>query len=217
MEINKPYIMKYYLLLILFWAAGYSQIDLEKDTLHLQEAVVTNLKFRGTRSIRYSSICSHLESLTYYTEFVTLVDKLPPGMVKSVYFKFNNWNEKDTHTNYKFDDTRLEIVFYEADKNNKPGNKLTIEPIIVTVPKEQSGRMKFDLAKHNIISNGKIFVGLRRITKNKGKKEEFEVDGICDDKKGRYISYERKDVTSKWSVARSNKALKLELQVSILK
>lgn len=216
-RINKPNLMKYLLLFVFFYTSSYSQLNLEKDTLHLKETVVNNIKLSGrTKSIRYTAFCSFMETLTYNQEFITLVDALPPGMLQSVYFKFNNWSEKDKHTNYKYKDTDIELVFYEADEKNAPGKRIAHAPVIVTVPGDYRGRMKIDLSKYNILSPGKIFAGIKRITKNSGKNNEFLVDGICTDKKNRYTSYHRKDSVSKWFKSTTNKALKLELKVTLL-
>ena len=209
--------MKYFLVLLFACSTCYSQVNLEKDTLLLSEAVVKNVKPSGrTKSIRYTAFCSFLESLSSNREFVTLVDALPPGIIEHVYFKFNNWSEKDKHTNYKYKDTAIEVVFYKADENNLPGEKLNQNPVVITVPGDYKGRMKIDISKYNIFSPGKIFIGLKRITEKSGKNQEFLVDGICTDKKNRYTSYQRKDATGKWLKSTGNKALKLELKVALI-
>lgn len=210
--------MKYLLLLFFACSTCYSQINLEKDTLLLSEAVVKNIKLSGrTKSIRYTAFCSFLESLASNREFVTLVDALPPGMIEHVYFKFNKWSEKDKHTNYRYKDTALEVVFYKADENNLPGEKLNDTPVIITVPGDYKGRMKIDISKYNIFSPGKIFIGLKRITEKSGKNDEFLVYGICTDKKNQYLSYHRKNDTGKWYKSNGNKALKLEIKVALTK
>jgi hypothetical protein len=210
--------MKYFVLLLFAFTYSYSQLNLEKDTLHLEEAVVTNAKLSGrTKSIRYTAFCSHHETLTYHQEFVTLIDKLPAGILQSVYFKFNGWSEKDKHTNYKYKDTDIEIVFYEADEDNVPEKRIAHSPVIVTVPGDFRGRMKIDLSKYKILSPGKIFVGIKRITKNIGKNQEFAVAGICFDEKDRYTSYYRKENDDRWTVSnKNNHALKLELKIALL-
>lgn len=207
-----------YLFLLLVSCCCYSQANIAKDTLRLEELVVDKQQRKPKiKSIRYSAICTFVEGLDYNEEVVTLVDKLPPGKLHSVFYKFNNWHYSDSYVTYAYADTSVELVFYGVTENNSPGERIAHEAKIVNVPAGQDGRMEIDLTNLNIYSDGKIFVGLKRLSKDKvAGIKEFEVDGICEDKNNEYTTYARQKGKDAW-FRPAIKALKLELQVEVLK
>jgi len=80
--------------------------------------------------------------------------------------------------------------------------------------------MEIDLTWLNIKSDGKLFIGLKNLTKNIVYKAEFEVDGICmpeDRAKRKYISYERRDDGTTWQLTKYIlDGFKMKVKVEVL-
>ena len=205
-----------YLLLLLLTTSVLFAQNWEKDTIKLNEVLILNKKYT-IKTYKFWSVCSLVDGFdSTVTEMVTLVDQLPEGYVESVSFKFNRPDENSHHTTREteYQDSEMEMVFYEAKPNNTPGERIKHERKIFTVSKDFSGKMKIDVSDLNIKSSGRIFIGLKRLTSNiKLKRREFYVDCLCN--KEKFISY-RCYSNGKWQSSRTY-ALKMIVKVRVYK
>jgi len=203
------------MMLTLFVTAAYAQ-NLSKDTIQLENVSIDKKKVK-IKSKYISSFCTHHENLRNNIAVVTLVDNLPTGYLHSITYVFNNAFDKKTA---EFKDTEVELLFFEVKEDNRPGNRITYPKKTVFVSKDFSGKMEIDLTSLNIKSDGKLFIGLKNLTKNIGYKAEFEVDGICmpeDSTKRKYISYERRDDGTTWQLTKYIlDGFKMKVKVEVL-
>lgn len=185
--------------------------DFTKDTIQLNNVDIKRSKKRVV-STKLSSFCSYICDLR--SEHVTLVDKLPEGFLKSVSFKFNSRGMG--MGDYKhYQTTTVEILFYEVNANNTPGERINHSPAVLTVDKDFHGKMVIDVSKLNIKNQGKIFIGLRRVNPANIKKYDFVVDGICGPKE-EYTSYFRANDSGKWYRDKSMPGLKMTIKLEQL-
>jgi len=206
--------MKFLLLLLLACTTGYSQIDLEKDTLLLDEVTVLQKNKFRVKKIKYRSSCTFLESFTSSTEVVTLVDELSEGYLRSIKFNFNNYISSHDDL-YKLEDTELELVLYEVNSDSTPGKAYSQFIRKFIVKKEDKGPMEIDLSAYKIYYPGKLFIGLRALDKSDHKARKIEVDGICN-ANDQYLSYFKTD-SNLWKTHNHISALSMEIKVAVLK
>lgn len=80
--------------------------------------------------------------------------------------------------------------------------------------------MEIDLTGLAIKSDGRLFIGLKNLTKNIVYKTEFEVDAVCvgnEKSKRKYISYDRNDDKSPWRLTRYPfDGFKMKVKVEVL-
>jgi len=208
----KPFIIK---LFLLFCTAATAQ-DFAKDTIKLQSVNISKKRVK-IRSQYISSFCTHHENLRDNTAMVTLVNDLPVGYLHSITYIFNN--AFDTKT-ADFKDAEVELLFFEVNDDNTLGEKVSYPKKTVFISKDFSGKMEIDLKGLNIKSDGKLFIGIKNLTKNIGNKAEFEVDGVCmSEKKNKreFISYDRRNDESPWQLTRYPiEGIKMRVKVEVL-
>ena len=148
---------------------------------------------------------------------VTLMDDLPVGYLHSITYVFNNAFDAKTAD---FKDAEVELLFFEVNDDKTPGNKLSYPKKTVFVSKDFSGKMEIDLKELTIKSDGKLFIGIKNLTKNIGNKAEFEVDGVCMSEKNskrKFISYDRRNDASPWQLTRYPvEGIKMRVKVEVL-
>lgn len=117
-----------------------------------------------------------------------------------------------------FKDAEVELLFFEVNDDNTPGDRIPCPKKTVFVSKDFSGKMEINLKDLNIKSDGKLFIGLKNLTKNTAYKTEFEVDLVCfDEEKGKreYISYEKRNESSPWRIAHAIDGFKMRVKVEV--
>ncbi|MFL9845336.1 hypothetical protein [Flavobacterium rhizosphaerae] len=184
--------------------------NMENDTIQLKEVLIKN-KRPKIRQTRFTSICTAYEKLFGKYEMVTLVDDLPKGYLQSVTFTFNKKASRKDKGG--FEDTEIELVFYEVTPQGKPGNRIDHLQKKVLVPGDFSGKMEIDLASIAIRNEGKIYIGIKKGEKGDKPNAAFEVNctcGIYDD----YISYARFDETKSWAKKTFTSAFKMRVKVA---
>ena len=205
----------FFLCVALLCAINIFAQNLNKDTIQLKEIVVRSQKSKPKiKKFSYRSNHTLLENLEYSVdEAITLVDKLPAGWLHSVTFKFNTAST-DKYVAYDYKDTQLELLFYEVNPDNTPGNPIVHEKKIITVSGDFSGKMEIGLANLNIKSDGKIFIGLKRLNKSGSDTREFEVDCLyAYEPNYKYISFSRQDSTLPWKLSTMIAAFRMDVKV----
>ena len=200
---------------LLFCTALTAQ-DFTKDTIQLQTVNISKRKVK-IKSQYISSFCTHHENLRDNMAMVTLMDDLPVGYLHSITYVFNNAFDAKTAD---FKDAEVELLFFEVNDDKTPGNKLSYSKKTVFVSKDFSGKMEIDLKGLTIKSDGKLFIGVKNLTKNIGNKAEFEVDGVCMSEKNskrEFISYDRRNDASPWQLTRYPiEGIKMRVKVEVL-
>lgn len=198
-----------YTLLFCIYASAFSQKV--TDSIMLNNVELKNYKSK-IKKVSIGSLCTHYEPMIYSAEIITLADDLPSGYLQSVTFNFNNKFHKNQEIN--FQDSEIQILFYKVNPDNTPGELISTNKNII-VRKEHVGKMEIDVRDLNILTEGKLFIGLSRITKNTTKLPEFEVNCVCWGNKG-YFTYERPASSSEWSLKKYGfAALKMEVKTEL--
>lgn len=202
------------LTLIVFFLTSngvYSQ-DIAKDTIQLSNVNINKNKNR-VKSKSIGGLCNSYEPFKQTQGVITLVEGLPLGYLHSVTFSFNNPYDK---SQAEFQDAEIELLFFEANSDNTPGQRIEHDKKILMIKKEFSGKMEIDIRSLAIRSDGKMFIGLRNLTKNRGAIMQFEVDCTCIGKKNKYISFQRYDEVSDWTKTEYTlDAIKMKVKVGI--
>jgi hypothetical protein len=203
------------LLLFLSFNPVFSQeTDMENDTIQMDELVmVKNSKKLKVKTLVLDGSCYYSENMDKATEIITLADKLPEGTLQSVSFYFNDVLTRSSQSD-KFRDNEFELILYTVSPDNTPGERIAHEPLTVKVGHKFSGRLIIDLAKLDITSAKKMFVGLKRLTPGAGK-DEFFIDCLCNGVE--YVTMVRKDAASAWERRWQCAALKVNVSVAVRK
>jgi len=207
--------MKELFLLLLFIGSASMAQDISKDTLRMKPILIEKNQARKVKikSFRYMGSSSLHNPLLSEPEVLTLVDMLPEGYLHSVSFWFNNFMEINNYP-IEAQDTDVELLAYEVNPDNTPGNRIEHETNIIKVTKDFAGKMTIDLSELNILSKGKIYIGLRRLTPSASNntRQEFEVNFVCNS--NTYTSYIRKLGSSAW--LKSDNAFEMEVKLEAL-
>lgn len=199
--------------LLLCMQAVFAQEDLEKDTIQVSEVLVSKKgKKVKLKTLQLDGPCYYPENMHNAEEIITLVDKLPQGILESVGFYFNDLYSKKEQSE-KFRDSRFELVFYTADENNMPVSRIVHEPLNITVPRTFSGLMNIDVSGLVLDSPGKLFVGMKRLTPAETD-NEFVIDCVCSGL-DKYVTMVRKDASSAWERRWQCAALKAMVSVAV--
>lgn len=203
--------MKYVLCLIFLLPSFVVKAqELNNDTIQLNEVRLKNYKPKiKSRSIR--GFCTTYENLRRYVEIVTLLDNLPKGYLHSVTFNFNN--RFDNSMAYDFKDTEIELLFYTVKPDDTPGEKIAGKKLVIN--KEHSGKKEIDVSDLNIETNKKLYIGIKRITKNKTPIiRTFEVHGLCLENE-KYKAYCRSSDDDVWQKSLLTPGLKMKVKVEV--
>ena len=202
--------MKYYLILLLAALQSFAQtVDMEKDTIQMNEIVVQKkgkkLKLK-TRSLR--GPCYSPENFKEVTEVVTLVENVPKGYLETVSFYFNG-QPRSGKASDPSQQTQLEVVLYEAADNNIPGARIATDPLVITV-NSKTGRIRTDISGSAIKSTGKLFVGLREVERNT--ENNYFIDCLCNGH-DKYITMARAEEDAEWARRWVCAAMKADVSV----
>lgn len=205
--------MKYIFLFLLLtgFAANAQVVNMEKDTLQIEEVVI-NKKKRKVKTYRMQAPCYHPENMKGVSEVITLFDKLPEGYIKSVSFYFNEQYTPGEQEQYK--DQQFELALYNVGEDNKVGERIQHEPKLVYLSKLKSGRYTVDLSDLDIPNMRQLYAGLKRIG-GATTKSEFNVDCLCNGQ-DRYITMAR-DEDGSWIRRWECAALKIDVSIVLTK
>lgn len=200
------------ILILLICLQAAAQVNITKDTLHLEEVVIGSTRQKVkiiTEKLR--GPCYVAENMSDASEIVTLVEGLKPGYLESVSFHFNEMFFSRKVKPDTFRDTDFELVIYKVNDDNTPGAKIIDDVMVITVKKEHKGSIKLYLAGLDIQSPGKIFIGLKRIG-NRVSQNEFYIDCLCNGH-DKYITLTRKQGEEGWKRNWVCAALKIDVSV----
>lgn len=188
--------------------------DLTKDTIQLENISINKKKLK-IKSRIIASNCTHHEQLWDNSSIITLMNDLPVGYLHSVTFIFNNPYDSKTAD---FKDAEVELLFFAVNDDNTPGDRIPYPKKTVFVSKDFSGKMEINLKDLNVKSDGRLFVGLKNLTKNTAYKTEFEVDLACfleGEGKRKYISYQKRNESSPWRLTDLIDGFKMKVKVEV--
>lgn len=211
--------MKYLYFFLLFCPALFAQvvngakdsINIAKDTIELRQVVIKEdfSRFKDSK-VKIKGNCLNPESLNTYTEIVTLADNLPQGYLESVSFYFNERHYSSYNTDRrKFKDTEFEVVLYNVNPDNTPGEKLMQDEKYILIMNDHTGEAEVHFLEFNIKNRQKMFIGLRRTAPGKAGERDFYVDCICSN--AGYNTYSRSEQQPQWSRQNNCPALKMEI------
>lgn len=190
-----------------------AQINISKDTLHLEEVVIGNDRPKiKIRTEKLRGPCYAAENMADASEIVTLVDGLKSGYLNSVSFHFNEMYFSKKVKPDTFRDTDFELVIYNVNPDNTPGEKLIDDVMVATVKKEHKGSITLYLAGLDIQSPGKIFIGLKRLGQRSAQ-NEFYIDCLCNGH-DKYFTMVRKNSSEQWIRNWVCAALKVDVSVA---
>lgn len=206
--------MKFFILLLISTCCLGQVPDIAKDTLQLEEVILSNDKHHKTKRIKLEGVCSYPEDMKDASEIITLVDNLPKGNLGSVTFYFNKIDAESYRQNSgQFKDADFEVVLYDTDANNMPDRPSSPEKKFIGVGKAHQGKITIDFSLFNIQTQKKMFIGLRKLSESSDAKS-FLLDCLCSGQ-DRYITYYRRDADSPWQRRWSCAALKIEVDVIV--
>ncbi|MGV3459955.1 MAG: hypothetical protein ACO1N9_05810 [Flavobacterium sp.] len=205
--------MRILILLLLIGLKATAQVNISKDTLHLEEVVIGSERPKvKIRTEKLRGPCYAAENMADANEIVTLVDGLKSGYLNSVAFHFNEMYFSKKIQPDSFKDTDFELVIYKVNPDDTPGEKLIDDVMVVTVKKEHKGSITLYLAGLDIQSPGKIFIGLKRMGW-KTSQNQFYIDCLCNGH-DKYFTYTRKNTEESWSRNWVCAALKIDVSVA---
>lgn len=208
--------MKKLLFLLLFPLAAQAQIDIAKDTIQLNEVVVASGKTKFTvKQQKRRGPCYAPENMGNATEIITLFDGLKEGYLHSVSFHFNEMFLSGRKQPGTFKDTAFELVVYSVNDDNSPGEKIAHDVMVVTVKKEHKGSINIDLSYLNIESPGRLYVGLKKLSRSIDK-TEFFIDCLCSGV-DKYTTMVRDQATGGWKRNWVCASLKADISVIVKK
>lgn len=210
--------MKSLLFLLFFTTAVIAQVtpvkdsvNIAEDTLQLRPVVIREdfSKFKDVK-IKIKSNCLNPESLTTYSEIVTLADNLPQGYLESVSFYFNEQHYSTYNSDRKkFEDSEFEVVLYAVNTDGTPGERIMRDEKYILIMKDHSGKAEVHFLEFSIKNHRKMFIGLRRTQPGNTNKRSFYVDCVCNAQN--HLSYTRSQQEPNWAKPINCPALKMEV------
>jgi hypothetical protein len=207
--------MKYLLpiMLLLSFAAPAQVPDMEKDTIHINEVVITHyskkfkLKDYSLRGPCYSS-----DNLNDASEIITLLEKLPEGELNTINFYFNEMFEAYKRHPENLQARDFELLIYKVNADNTPGERLLHETMLLHLDKDHMGGVEVNISGLGIKNSSKLFVGLKLLGKRT--KNDFMIDCLCSGH-DKYMTLYRTDAASPWSRRWACAALKVDVNVAV--
>ncbi|MFL9845340.1 hypothetical protein [Flavobacterium rhizosphaerae] len=191
----------------------YAQTVQEHDTIMLQEVVLN--KETGSTKLKTLSLkgpCYHPDNLNAAQEIITLVSGLPEGYLENITFTFNR-NNNPAKAGSTFKDTKLELVFFEVDEDNQPGQEIYAETKIIPLKEDFIGQLAIDVSTLNIKVEKNIFVGVKRLEAST-EKSGVSVDCLCSGQ-DKYFTFIRADEASPWSRRWECAAIRVDVTVAV--
>lgn len=208
--------MKYMMLLLLVISvSAFGQVDMEKDTIQLNELVIT--KYSKSYKLKSESLrgpCYSSDNLNDAAEVLTLVDKLPEGEINLVRFYFNEMFEAYKRSPENFQDKDFELLLYTVGDDNMPAKPLVTGTMILRLQKYHAGGVEINISALNIKNPKKLFVGLKLLGKRE--KNDFVIDCLCNGH-DKYLTLFRTPGSTLWERRWACAALKVDMSVAVKK
>lgn len=186
-------------------------INIAKDTIELRQVVIKEdfSRYKDSK-IKIKGNCLNPESLTNYTEIVTLADNLPQGYLESVSFYFNERHYTSYNSDRKkFKDTEFEVVLYKVKPDNTPGERIMRDEKYILIMSDHTGEAEVHFLDFYIKNHTKMFIGLRRTEPGKPGERNFYIDCVCNS--SGHTTYSRSQQETQWAQQANCPALKMEV------
>ncbi|MGQ2983265.1 hypothetical protein [Flavobacterium sp.] len=152
--------MKYFLFaLLLFSTAAMAQnfVDMEKDTIYMEEVVVSKGKKLKMKTLSLTGPCYSPEPFKDADEIVTLVENIPAGSLESVSFYFNGVLDDKKEFSKR---ATFGILIYTVDKDGQPGQRIAYDTKALIMDEKAKGKISINIAGLDLKSQNKLFIGL---------------------------------------------------------
>lgn len=206
-------VMKYVFLFLFCATSALSQnLDLEKDTIQLQEVVLSKSKKLKIKTTSFRGPCYAPDNMADASEIITLVEKLPDGYLHSASFYFNEMALAYKNRPDNFRDTEFEVLLYKVKPDGTPGERMVYETLLIAVGSRHKGAVEVDLAGLAIENPGRLFIGLKKLNRQ-STKNDFLIDCLCNGH-DKYFTLYRNGSAEDWSRRWVCAALKIDIKVS---
>ncbi|MCW4468180.1 hypothetical protein OGH69_04310 [Flavobacterium sp. MFBS3-15] len=152
--------MKYFLFLFIFWgvpATAQNFVNMEKDTIYMEEVVVSKGKKLKMKTLRLTGPCYSPEPFKDAGEIVTLAEGIPAGSLESVTFYFNGiFDNKKEHS----ERATFGVLIYTVDENGQPGRRIAYDSKALIMDEKAKGKISINIAGLDLKSESKLFIGL---------------------------------------------------------
>ncbi len=170
--------MKYFLFLFILWSASATAqnfINMEKDTIQMEEVVVSSGKKLKMKTLRLTGPCYSPEPFKDADEILTLVEGIPAGSLESVSFYFNGIFEDKKLS----EQSTFGVLIYTVDKDGQPGQRIAYDKKALVMDEKAKGRITINIIGLDLRSQSKLFIGL---VKESGPEviDDLYFDCICN-------------------------------------
>lgn len=153
--------MKYFLFTLLFWsvaATAQNFVDIEKDTIYMEEVVVSKGKKLKMKTLSLTGPCYSPEPFDNAAEILTLVEGIPAGSLESVTFYFDGANYGGRKK--RKEQSSFGVLIYTVDENGQPGQRIAYDTKALIMDEKAKGRININIAGLDLKSQNKLFIGL---------------------------------------------------------
>lgn len=152
--------MKYFLFALLLWSAAATAqnfVDMEKDTIYMEEVVVSKGKKLKMKTLSLTGPCYSPEPFKDADEIVTLVENIPTGSLESVTFYFNGvFEDKKTFS----EQSTFGVLIYTVDENGQPGQRIAYDTKALIMDEKAKGKININITGLDLKSQNRLFIGL---------------------------------------------------------
>jgi len=152
--------MKYFLFALLFCSAAATAqnfVDMEKDTLYMEEVVVSRGKKLKMKTLSLTGPCYAPEPFKDADEILTLVQGIPAGALESVTFYFNGIFDSRKKRSER---ATFGVLIYTVDKDGQPGRRIAYDSKALIMDEKAKGKISINIAGLDLKSESKLFIGL---------------------------------------------------------
>ncbi|WP_294822969.1 hypothetical protein [uncultured Flavobacterium sp.] len=188
--------MKYFVFLFILWttaATAQNFVDMEKDTLYMEEVVVTQGKKLKMKTLSLTGPCYSPEPFKDAEEILTLVQDIPAGSLESVCFYFNGVLEDKKEFSER---ATFGVLIYTVDNDGQPGQRIAYDTKALIMDEKAKGRVSINVAGLDLKSQNKLFIGL---IKESGAAiiDDLYFDCICNGH-DKFLTLARTSETGPW-------------------
>jgi|GEM_PF-6561399 len=153
--------IKYFLFLMLLGsisATAQNFIDMEKDTIQMQEVIVSKKgKKLKMKTIRLMGPCYSPEPFKDADEIVTLVENVPAGVLESVAFYFNGVFDTKEELRSR---ASFGVLIYTVDADGNPAKRIAYDKKALIMDEKAKGKITINIGGLDLPSHDKLFIGL---------------------------------------------------------
>ncbi|AWH84752.1 hypothetical protein HYN59_06280 [Flavobacterium album] len=208
-------VMKYFLFILFFWsvsATAQNFIDMEKDTIQMQEVIVTSGKKHKMKTLQLTGPCYSPEPFKDADEILTLVENLPAGSLESVSFYFNGVFEG---TRKAGEQSSFGVLIYTVEQNGEPGQRIAYDKKALLMDDKAKGKVTINIAGLDLQSQSRLFIGL---VKESGPAviDDLFFDCLCNGH-DKYKTLARTSETAPWERRWVCAAIRVDVRVLLNK